>query len=65
MATQKVLVTIPLDDTKPITAEAEGHVGKACALELDALAQVLGGTSERTNKSEFYKEAKPRLRVRA
>ena len=58
MATEKIVVTIPKDGG-PVRIEAEGYEGQACSLDVDEIAQTLGG--ERVadeEKPEFYRQVK-------
>jgi len=58
----KILVTIPLEG--PITAEAIGYVGKACALDMQRVKDALGGEAKVANKPEFFRPAKEQVKER-
>lgn len=63
MSKERILITIPLEG--PISAEAIGYQGKACALDMKLVENALGGEAEVKNKAEFYKPAKERERERS
>lgn len=56
MSKERILITIPLEG--PISAEAIGYQGKACALDMKLIEDALGGEAEVKHKAEFYKPAK-------
>lgn len=62
MSKERILITIPLEG--PISAEAIGYQGKACALDMKLIEEALGGEAEVNNKAEFYKPAKEHERER-
>lgn len=59
---ERILVTIPLEG--PITAEAIGYVGKACALDMQRVKDALGGEAEVVNKPEYFRSAKEQVKER-
>jgi hypothetical protein len=63
MSKERIQITIPLQG--PISAEALGYQGKACALDLKLVQDALGGEAEIKNKAEYYKPAKEQERERS
>lgn len=63
MAQERILITIPKEG--PISAEAIGYQGKACALDMKLVQEALDGEAEVKNKTEYYKPAKEQERIRA
>ena len=63
MNKKRIQITIPLEG--PISAEAIGYQGKACALDMKVVQDALGGVVEVKNKAEYYKPAKEQERERS
>lgn len=62
MAQKHILITIPLEG--PISAEAIGYQGKACALDMKLIKEALGGEAGIKNKAEFYRREKEHERIK-
>jgi hypothetical protein len=60
MSKERIQITIPLEG--PISAEAMGYQGKACALDLKLVQDALGGEAKIKNKPEYYKSVKEQER---
>ena len=63
MAQERIRITIPLEG--PISAEAIGYQGKACALDMKLVEDALSGEAEIKNKAEYYRPTKEREKERA
>lgn len=62
MASARILITIPKEG--PISAEALGYQGKACALDMKLVEEALEGKADIKNKAEYYKPAREREKER-
>jgi hypothetical protein len=58
-------VTIPVNDQEPVKVEGVGYSGPGCAKDIAAILDVLGGESERRNKTEYYQAEKIKEKARA
>ena len=62
MDREKIVVTIPLEG--PITVEALGYEGPACALDLKRVSDLLGEEESVRAKPEYHRQSKERERSR-